>query len=285
MDAPLTRARSWLFVPATRPDRFAKAATSGADRVILDLEDAVSPSEKAEARRNLARAVIPRDVPVYVRVNSALTPWFEDDLAVAAALEVRGILLPKADSAAHVERAADAIPDEHAIVPIIETAMGFWNVLEVARAPRVERLVFGGLDFSLDTGMQDDDGAFDYVRSRIVIASKVAGIAPPVDYVTLAIDDQDLLKRHAARSRHFGFGGKLCIHPKQLRVTNDAFRPTDAEIAWARAVLREQAARPDDAVFAHRGELVDRPVLERARQIAAAADQASDAMVSSTSQR
>ena len=281
----MTRARSWLFVPATRPDRFAKGATSGADRVILDLEDAVAPSEKVEARRNLARAVIPGEVPVYVRVNSALTPWFEDDLAVAATLAIRGILLPKADSAAHVERAARAIPNEFAIVPIIETAIGFWNVLDVARAPRVERLVFGGLDFSLDTGMQDEDGAFDYVRSRIVIASRVAGIAPPIDYVTLAIDDQELLQRHTARSWHFGFGGKLCIHPKQIPVTNDAFRPSDDEVAWARSILREQAARPEDAVFAHRGELVDRPVLERARQIVAAADQASAAIVSSTSQR
>jgi Citrate lyase beta subunit len=272
MDVSMRPARSWLFVPSTRPDRFAKAATSGADRVILDLEDAVAPHQKGLARRNLSAAKIPRDVPMYVRVNSALTPWFEEDLAVAATLAIQGILLPKADSAAHVERAAAAIAPEHVIVPIIETAVGLWNVLDVARAPRVERLVFGALDFALDTGMHDKDGAFDYVRSRIVIASKVAGVAPPVDFVTLGIDDQELLRRDAARSRHFGFGGKLCIHPKQLAVTNDAFRPTDEEVAWARAILHEQAARPGDAVFAHRGELVDRPVLERARQIVAAVD-------------
>lgn len=263
-------ARSWLFVPSTRPDRFAKAAASGADRVILDLEDAVGPGEKSDARRNLSSTALPRDVPVYVRVNSALTPWFEDDLAVAATLPIHGILLPKADSAAHVERAAAALSREHVIVPIIETAVGLWNVLDVARAPRVERLVFGALDFALDTGMQDDAGAFDYVRSHIVVASRVAGIAPPIDLVTLAIDDQDLLKAEAARSRRFGFAGKLCIHPKQLGATNDAFRPSGEEIAWARSILTEQAARPRDAVFAHRGELVDRPVLERARQIMAA---------------
>jgi citrate lyase subunit beta/citryl-CoA lyase len=262
-------ARSWLFVPSTRPDRFAKAAASGADRVILDLEDAVAPSEKAEARRNLMSAVIPRDVPVYVRVNSALTPWFEDDLAVAATLAIEGILLPKADSAAHVERAARAIAPNHAIVPIIETAVGLWNVLEVARAARVERLVFGALDFALDTGMHDKDGAFDAVRSRIVVASKVAGIAAPVDFVTLAIDDQDLLKADATRSRHFGFGGKLCIHPKQIAATNDAFRPTEHEVEWARGILAEQERRRGDAVFAHQGALVDRPVLERARRIVA----------------
>ena len=264
-------ARSWLFVPSTRPERFAKAASSGADRVILDLEDAVAPNEKAEARRNLVNDVIPHGVPVYVRVNSALTPWFEDDLATAAKLAIHGILLPKADSAAHVERAVAVIAREHVIVPIIETAVGLWNVLDVARAPRVERLVFGALDFALDTGMHDADGAFDYARSRIAIASKIAGIAPPVDAVTLGIDDQDLLTRHATRSRHFGFGGKLCIHPKQIRATNDAFRPSDDEVAWARAILDEQAARPNDAVFAHRGELVDRPVLERARLIVATA--------------
>lgn len=263
-------ARSWLFVPATRPDRYAKAAASGADRVILDLEDAVAPNEKADARRHLAAAAIPTGVPVYVRVNSALTPWFEDDLAVARTLAISGILLPKSDSAAHVERAAASIAPQHVIVPIIETAAGWWNVLEVARAPRVERLVFGALDFTLDTGIQDASGAFDSVRTRVVVASRIAGVAPPVDLVTLAIDDEALLERHAARSRQFGFGGKLCIHPRQIPITNAAFSPTPDEIAWARSVLDELASRPGDAVFAHRGELVDRPVIERARQIAAA---------------
>ncbi len=235
--------------------------------MILDLEDAVAPEEKVDARRGLMTATIPRDVPVYVRVNSALTPWFEEDLGVARTLAIRGVLLPKADSAVHVERALAAIAPEQVVVPIIETAAGLWNVLDVARCPRVERLVFGALDFTLDTGIHDADGAFDAVRSRIVVASKVAGIAPPVDLVTLAIDDQDLLRRHAGRSRSFGFGGKLCIHPKQIPITNDAFRPSDEEVAWARAILDELATRPRDAVFSHNGELVDRPVIERAKQV------------------
>lgn len=264
-------ARSWLFVPATRPDRFAKAATSGADRVILDLEDAVAPSEKADARRGLRGATIPRDVPVYVRVNSALTPWFEEDLAAARSLAIRGVLLPKADGAAQVERAVAGIGPQHTIVPIIETAAGLWNVLDVARSPRVERLIFGALDFTLDTGIHDRDGAFDSVRTRIVVASRVACIAPPVDLVTLAIDDEDLLRRHADRGHSFGFGGKLCIHPKQIPITNNAFRPSEDELAWARAVLAELSARDGTAVFAYRGELVDRPVIERARQLLATA--------------
>ena len=269
---PATPARSWLFVPATRPDRFAKAATSGADRVIIDLEDAVAPDEKVDARHGLLSATIPREVPVYVRVNSALTPWFDDDLAVARTLAIRGVLLPKAESGTHVSRAVAAIAPEHVIVPIIETAMGLWNCLAVARASRVERLIFGALDFTLDTGIHDADGAFDAVRSRIVIASKVAGIAAPVDLVTLAIDDPELLKRHAARSRAFGFGGKLCIHPRQIAATNDAFRPSDSEVTWAKSVLQELAARASDAVFAHNGELVDRPVIERAREIVSQAN-------------
>lgn len=275
MEPMMTPARSWLFVPSTRPDRYTKAATSGADRVILDLEDAVAANEKSDARRQLTSTKIPQRVPAYVRVNSALTPWFEDDLAAAATLPVRGILLPKADSAAHVEQAASRLPASFAIVPIIETAAGFWNVLDVARAERVERLVFGALDFSLETGMHDADGAFDYVRSQIVLASKVAGIAPPVDSVSLSIDDPALIHREATRSRHFGFAGKLCIHPRQLQTTNEAFRPTIEEVEWAAEVLREVAARPSDAVFAFRGALVDRPVIERARQIHTLAEGAS----------
>ena len=267
MDPVMTPARSWLFVPSTRPDRYAKAITSGADRVIFDLEDAVAPNEKDDGRRHLTSAKIPQRLPGYVRVNSAMTPWFDDDLASAAKLPIRGILLPKADSAAHVEKAAAGLPESCSIVPIIETAAGFWNVLEVARAQRVERLVFGALDFSLETGMHDEDGAFNYVRSQIVLASKVAGIAPPVDSVSLSIDDPAVIHREATRSRHFGFAGKLCIHPRQLQTTNEAFRPTTEEVEWASEVLREVAARPSDAVFAFRGALVDRPVIERARQI------------------
>ena len=271
MDPMMTPARSWLFVPSTRPDRYAKAVTSGADRVIFDLEDAVASNEKADARRHLTSTKIQQRVPGYVRVNSALTSWFEDDLAAAGTLPFRGILLPKADNAAHVEQAAARLPEAFSIVPIIETAAGFWNVLEVARAQRVERLVFGALDFSLETGMHDADGAFDYVRSQIVLASKVAGIAPPVDSVSLSIDDPSALQREATRSRHFGFAGKLCIHPRQIQTTNEAFRPTSEEVEWATEVLREVAMRPSDAVFAFRGALVDRPVIERARQIHALA--------------
>ena len=271
MDALNAPARSWLFVPATRQDRFVKAATSGADRVILDLEDAVAPEAKENARQGLLGVPIPANIPVYVRVNAVTTPWFEGDIAVAAKLVIAGVLLPKAESGEHITRVRAKLPATHRIVPIIETALGAWNVLEVAKAQRVERLVFGALDFHLDTDMEDEEDTFAPVRSQIAIASKIARVGAPIDAVSLSIDDEEILKREAARSRRFGFAGKLCIHPKQIPITNNAFRPSDADLKWARGLLDELAKRPGDAVFSYRGALVDRPVIERAKRIRDAA--------------
>lgn len=271
MDPLTAPARSWLFVPATRADRFGKAAASGTDRIIIDLEDAVAADKKNDARESLTGAALPDSVPVYVRINSAVTPWFERDLAVAAKLAIAGILLPKANSSDDVARAAARVPDAFHIVPIIETAAGVWNVLGVAQSERVERLVFGALDFQLDTGIRDEYGAYDFVRSRIAVASRVAKIGAPVDSVCLSIGDEALIAADAARGRAFGCCGKLCIHPNQVHVSNAVFRPTDEEIEWASSVLAECAARPTDAVFSHRGALVDRPVIERANQIIALA--------------
>lgn len=269
MDPLTAPARSWLFVPATRQERFAKAASSGADRVILDLEDAVAPGDKRDACRGLLDAVLPFGVPLYVRVNGHGTEWFDEDLAVAARLPITGIMLPKADTGEHVARAAVALTESQRIVPIIETAVGLWNVLEVARAPRTERLAFGALDFHLDTGMRDEGDALAYARARVAIASRVAGIAAPIDSVSLSIDDDALVAADGERGRRFGFAGKLCIHPKQLGPTNRVFQPSEADVAWAEALLEAVAARPpgDGAAFSFRGTMVDRPVMERARQI------------------
>ncbi|HEY6006284.1 MAG TPA: CoA ester lyase [Anaeromyxobacter sp.] len=275
MDPLTLPARSWLFVPATRPERFAKAAASGADRVILDLEDSVAPPEKREAARALPGASLPANVPVYLRVNAHGTEWFEDDLAVAARLRIAGIVLPKAEAGEHAARAAAALPSAHRIVPIVETAVGLWNALDVARAPRVERLAFGAIDLELDTGMRDEGDSMVYARSRVVIASRVAGIAPPIDSVTLGIDDEAAVGRDAERGRRLGFAGKLCIHPRQIGPTNRVFQPSDAEVEWAGSLLAAVAARPRDAAaFSFRGTMVDRPVIERARQILAQAGKA-----------
>jgi citrate lyase subunit beta/citryl-CoA lyase len=257
-------------VPATRPERFAKAAASSADRVIVDLEDAVAPEAKEEARRSLLAATLPAGVPVYLRINGVGTAWFEEDLAVAAALPIAGVVVPKAESAAELGRVAARLPSSHPILAIVETAAGVERALEVARAPSVERLAFGAVDFLLDVGGRDADAVqLAYPRSRIVIASRAAGIAAPIDAVSLALDDEAAVLRDAEHARRFGFAGKLCIHPRQIAAVHRAWAPTEEEVAWARGLLEALAARrPDESgAFSYRGTMVDRPVVERAKQV------------------
>lgn len=272
MDPLSHPARSWLFVPATRPERFAKAAASGADRVIVDLEDAVAAEAKVEARARLAAASLPAELPVYVRVNGPATEWFAEDVALAAALPVAGVMLPKAERAAQVSQVAASLPPGRPIVAILETAAGLWNALEVARAPGVERLAFGAVDLQLDLGARGSDLELAYARSRMVLASRVAGIAAPLDSVSLAIEDEDEAEREAAQARRFGFAGKLCVHPRQIAATHRAFLPTAAEVAWAEGLLAALAGRAQDdrGAFSFQGGMVDRPVIERAKQILSA---------------
>jgi citrate lyase subunit beta/citryl-CoA lyase len=224
----------------------------------------------------VAGAPLPSSVPVYLRVNGVGSEWFEEDVAAAAELPVAGIVLPKAESAAHVARAAAALGGARWLVPIVESAAALWNVLEIARGPMVERLAFGALDFRLDTAIRGDDAELAYARSRIVLASRVAAVGAPLDSVTPAIDDEDCLRRDAERALRFGFAGKLCIHPKQAAPTNRAFQPSEEDVEWATGLLAAFTARPEHerGAFAYRGGMVDRPVVERARRIVAAADAA-----------
>lgn len=272
MAALKTAARSWLFVPATRPERYAKAAASGADRVILDLEDAVSIEAKAAARAALADAELPGGVPLYVRINGATTEWFEADLAVAAKLPLAGILLPKAESAAQLARAAAVLPESFVLVPIVETARGCLAAEALAAAVRVERLAFGALDFQMDTGMRGDGEELAWVRAKLVVVSRALGIAAPIDSVCPSFEDESRIRADAERARRYGFAGKLCIHPKQVAPTHAAFAPSAEELAWARGLMAVLESRPaqEQGAFAYRGEMVDQPVIERARAILAA---------------
>jgi citrate lyase subunit beta/citryl-CoA lyase len=254
--------RSYLFVPGNRPDRYDKACATRAHAVIVDLEDAVPPADKVQARSSLA-AWLARPRAVLVRVNAADTKWFDDDLRVCAMHGVEGVVLPKAERAEDIARIAAGCPGTP-IFPLVESARGLWNALAIAQAPHVQSLLFGSLDFQADLGMADDE--LLYARSQLAVLSRVAGIAAPIDGVTQAIDDAELLRRDCHRSRQLGFSGKLCIHPNQIDIVNSCFSPTPEEIAWAEQIVDAFSRAQGNAVLVE-GRMVDRPVLLKAQAI------------------
>lgn len=268
-------ARSYLFVPASRPDRIGKAIAAGADAVIVDLEDAVAPDAKDAARAALATAwptLRPQadaaGVALLVRVNGADTAWFEADLASCRQMAVAAVVLPKADPPA-LRTMRTQLPDMPCLA-LLETAAGFDDLRAVARSPGVERLLFGSIDLMADLDVADDGTPLDYFRSAIVAASRAAGLPAPVDGVCTAIGDADALAADTARGRRFGFGAKLLIHPSQVAGVHSALAPSADAVAWARRVV-EQAAAANGAAIAVDGKMVDKPVLDRALRIVAAA--------------
>ncbi len=269
----LARMRSVLFVPADRPERFAKALASGADGVIIDLEDAVAPASKASARASLSKWLIEApDCSVLVRVNSFGTNDYRADLEVGRASRVAAILLPKAETAEAVAAAHTAVGKP--IWPIIESAKGLANATSIASAPGVNRLCLGTIDLALDMELDTTSpGAsifMDQARFEVAVASKVAGIAAPIDGVHPRIDDASGLQAAARHASGFGFTGMLAIHPRQPSLINAAFAPSSDEAAWAEAVLAEAASNP--GAFSFRGMMIDAPVLARARRIKARAE-------------
>jgi citrate lyase subunit beta/citryl-CoA lyase len=203
---------------------------------------------------------------VYVRINGTDTSWFEQDLELLSLPGVLGVVLPKAERPEQVAQVAGRLTGDGQVLPLVETALSVWNVDGLAQAPRVERLAFGSVDFQLDTGISGEYEELLYARSRLVLASRVASIWPPVDGVTLAFEDLARLQGDVTHARRLGFGGKLCIHPKQVEAVNQGFAPTEAEQDWARQILEAVEASGEGAFRLH-GELIDRPVIERARMI------------------
>ncbi len=252
-----------LFVPADRPDRFLKAFSSGADAVILDLEDAVSPDRKGVARAALAAA---RDVidgavrPVLVRVNAVGTPWHADDMAAVAALPLAGVVLPKAESAADVAEAArmTGVP----VMALIESARGIAAARDTARV--AARVAFGSIDFASDLGCGHSREALLAARGELVLASRLAGLAGPLDGVTTAYGDAVAVEDDARYASLLGFSGKLLIHPSQIAPARAGFMPSAEERAWAERVL---AADREGGAVAVDGAMVDAPVRLRAEAI------------------
>jgi citrate lyase subunit beta / citryl-CoA lyase len=268
-----TPARSWLFTPGDRADRFANARDSGADAMILDWEDAVAPAAKAEARTAVLdwlNSSTPGPA-VWVRINDRRSDYWNDDLtalASAPAHRLAGVLLPMTQSGRDIADTAVHLRGAIAIVALIETALGVESATEIAGAPGVLALALGSADLRLDAGLGDDDTGWIYPRSRLVFASRAAGLWAPIDGPEMRLDDVDGVRRSATHARALGFGAKLCLHPRQIAAVNEAFGYDDRQRSWAQRVVAAADTSSGAAVPVD-GEMVDRPRLALARRILA----------------
>lgn len=281
--------RSLLFVPAHIERMVAKAAGLNADAVLLDLEDAVPPAQKVAARARAARYLAESAGSAIVRINaldartSFSTPCGREDIDAIVQPSLRGLMLPKAESANDIvgcdalirdaERRSNLIEGAVELYVIIETAKGVSAAIDVARAPikRSLRLCFGAGDYTTDIGVEwtREEEESRVARSLVVIASRAAGLPPPVDSVFTGIDDVEALRQSALKARALGFSAKMVIHPKQINVVNQVFSPTPAEITWAQEILAalEKHERAGEGAFVVAGKMIDYPIVERAKRI------------------
>ena len=274
--ADVAAASTLLFVPGDRPDRFAKAAASGADVIVVDLEDAVAPEAKGDARAEVVRWFADGGTGI-VRVNAPDTPWFEEDVA-ALAPHVDVVLLPKAEDpqvvAELVVTLRGARPDA-GVLALVETARGLLRAAETAAVPGVVRLAFGNFDLSTELGLDPDDHqALWPMRSSLVVASAAARLPAPVDGVSGSIDDAEVIESDARHAIRAGCSAKLCIHPRQVPVVAAALTPSADDFAWATRVMTAWEGATAGAV-ALDGKMIDKPVVDRARRVLAAAGSSS----------
>ncbi|WP_347057771.1 CoA ester lyase [Blastococcus sp. HT6-30] len=264
MTAPLAGSRAFLFVPGDRPERFDKAAGSGAVP-ILDLEDAVAAGRRAAARQHVRRWLDDGGRAI-VRVQAAGAPGHEDDIAtLVGARGLLGVMLARAEEPSHVAAVGSATG--RPVIALVETAAGIAAARDVARASAC--LALGDQDLALDLGVTPRSPLVRLLAAELVLASRLAGLPAPLDGVTTELQDADVLAADARGARESGFGGKLCIHPRQVDVVARAWRPSPEELDWARAVV---SAHVDGGVGTVAGAMVDRPLVERARALLADAE-------------
>ena len=280
--------RSMLFTPGHRPDLIAKACGSAADAVIVDLEDAVATSAKDQARSNLAS--LPHSViPFFVRVNGVETGLLWEDIVAAVHADVAGVILPKAEdrnvmlkvcgALSALETATGQPEGSIALIPMIETAVGVQNAFEILDGcPRAEAVMFGSGeqgDLVADLGVQWEPSGtgLHYSRSRVLLASRAAGVPHPMDGVFMNFRDQEALRVESQLARRMGYVAKLAIHPAQVAVINEVFTPTPEEVARHRAVLEafEKAEAEGTASIDADGRMVDYAVARTARSVLARA--------------
>lgn len=287
--ALLDAAQALLFVPAARPDRFDKAWASGADAIIIDLEDAVAPRDKDTARSDVAGWLSERawdedgaaEAAVLVRINASDTQWFVDDVDTLAAVAARsnadrpfGIMIPKCESEEPVQEIRRRFSQHDASAPycigLLETPRGITAAESLAQDGTVDRFAFGNYDLGLelDVRVGSEETELLYARSRVVMAARAFGMPGPIDGPCADFSTAGATEASARRGRNLGFAGKLAIHPRQLAAIEAEFGDSADDVAWARRVI-EAAGTADGAAVSVDGQMVDAPVLKRAQRIVA----------------
>ncbi|MBU3652442.1 MAG: CoA ester lyase [Limnohabitans sp.] len=275
--------RSFLFAPGNHPRRVEKCLTLSTDAVILDLEDAVAQNEKESTRAVVVQALSqPRRCQAYVRVNALSTPWSYGDIEAVVVAGLDGIVLPKVESAADLltaewmisalERARGLTPGAIDLMPIIETAKGYVALESIVRSgTRVKRVAFGAGDFTLDAGIRwtaDETELVSY-RSQIVVHSRAAGLEPPIDTVWVDLRNMAGFERCVQHVKGLGFQGKMCIHPDQIPLVNQAFRPSPEELTRAQKMVSafEEAVKQGLASIQLEGQFIDYPIAYAAQRV------------------
>lgn len=273
-------ALTWLYAPGDRPEVVAKALRSGADVVLVDLEDAVGPGRKDYARAATAELLaepLPGPAVVHVRVNALCGPLLAADLAALVGLPgLGGVRLPKVGSAADVVRVVRMLReggDAPPLYPLLESALGLENAFTIASAdPAVRGIALGEADLRADLGLSDEE-ALVWPRARTVVAARAAGLVPPAQSVYPDVRDLPGLAASCRRGRALGFLGRAAIHPRQLPVIERAYLPSAAEIAAARETVAAADASPG-ALALPDGRFVDPAVVAGARRVLALAPRA-----------
>ncbi len=256
-----------LFVPANRAERIAKAAASGADAIIVDLEDAVPVQDKEAARQALMPYLENVTVPVILRINPRGTQWFDEDLAFAKSAPLAGVMLPKAETAEDVRLMAETECDL-AVIALVETALGLANLQDICSASQLSQIAFGSIDYALDLNCGEHREALCHARSEIVLRSRVADLPAPIDGVTTDLTTPSVLESDCAYAKGLGFGGKLAIHPRQIEWIRAGFAPSQDTLDWAARVVDANAKSRGAAVQVD-GKMIDTPVVAKAQRILA----------------
>ena len=260
---------TYLFVPATRIERVAKAFAAGAHAVIVDLEDAIDPSRKSAARDQLDAYLGEASRAVWIRINAVSTQWFSEDIKLISrhANRIAGVMLAKTESLSDLD-AVNAAYERHSpikIIALVESAAGMLSMHDICRHPQVSRVAFGSADLSKDLGCEDAWDTLQFARSQVVLLCAANNLPAPIDGVTFELDRATVVREDAVRASRYGFGAKLCIHPAQLQPAIEGFTPTAQQLQWANSVL--QTASAGSGAQRLEGQMVDKPVVDRARQM------------------